>query len=288
MDLKQRLALALDDTQPGSGGWVTSGISLLIFVSAAVFVVETYPLSPPLDTFCHIIDWVILGLFTLEYGLRLWSADRWWRYFISPYGWVDLLAILPFLLGFLDMRFLRLLRWLRVLRLVRLLGDRSWLGRVATPERLVVIRIVFTLFTLIFIYAGIIFQIEQHFHPGTFSSYLDAAYFAVVTMTTVGFGDITPVSEAGRWFTVLMILTGITLIPTQLSALIRSVVKVSQTQAVPCLQCHWVQHDADAQFCKRCGTALPLTAEQLAAAVAAAAIPPTTANIPFMTPTVED
>jgi voltage-gated potassium channel len=75
-------------------------------------------------------------------------------------------------------------------------------------------------------------------------------------MTTVGFGDITPVSEAGRWFTVLMILTGITLIPTQLSYLIRSVVKVSQAQAVLCKQCGWSIHDSDARFCKRCGAAL--------------------------------
>lgn len=286
VDLKQRLAIALDDTQTVSGVWVTSGVSLLILISAAIFVVETYPLTPELNTVCHAIDWVILGLFTLEYGLRIWSADRWWKYVISPYGWVDLLAILPFLLGFLDMRFLRLLRWLRVLRLVRLLGDRSWLSRVATPERLVVIRILFTLFTLIFIYAGIIFQIEQHFHPDTFSSYLDAAYFAVVTMTTVGFGDITPVSEAGRWFTVLMILTGITLIPTQLSALIRSVVKVSQTHSVPCGQCHWGEHDADAQFCKRCGTALPLTAEQLAATATARENPSSQVTMPFMSPNV--
>ncbi|MGD1905931.1 MAG: ion transporter [Leptolyngbyaceae cyanobacterium] len=283
MDLKQRLVTAFDDTQPGSGGWVTSLVSLLILISAAIFVVETYPLSPELESLFHIIDWVILGLFTLEYILRAWSTDRWWQYVISPYGWVDLLAILPFLLGFLDMRFVRLLRWLRVLRLVRLLGDRSWLGRVATPERLVVTRIVFTLFTLIFIYAGIIFQIEQHFHPGTFSSYLDAAYFAVVTMTTVGFGDITPVSEAGRWFTVLMILTGITLIPTQLSALIRSVVKVSQTRSVSCSQCHWSQHDADAQFCKRCGTALPVTP-----IATESTVPLPQATVPFMNITPED
>jgi voltage-gated potassium channel len=288
VDLKQRLATALDDTQP-SGGWVTSGISLLILVSAAIFVVETYSLPPTVETLCHVIDWVILSLFTLEYGLRIWSADRPWQYLLSPYGWVDLLAILPFVLGFLDTRFLRLLRWLRVLRLVRLLGDRSWLGRVATPERLVVIRILFTLFTLIFIYAGIIFQIEQHFHPGTFRSYLDAAYFAVVTMTTVGFGDITPVSEAGRWFTVFMILTGITLIPTQLSALIRSVVKVSQTRAIPCSQCHWVQHDADAQFCKRCGTVLPTPDQAVQAVdVTATSTPLSTANIPFMSPTAEE
>jgi voltage-gated potassium channel len=254
--VKQRIAAYLDDTNREVGAWVTVAIALLILASAAIFVVETYPLSDRLQALLRVADWVILTLFTVEYGLRLWSAERPWHYALSPYGLVDLLAILPFVLGFVDTRFVRLVRWLRVLRLARLLGDRAIVGRLTATDTLAVTRIVFTLFALIFIYAGIIFQIEQHFNPDTFDSFLDAAYFAVVTMTTVGFGDITPVSEAGRWFTVLMILTGITLIPTQLSYLIRSVVKVSQAQAVPCNQCGWSIHDSDARFCKRCGAAL--------------------------------
>ena len=258
MTLKQRVAVYLDDTNLKTGGWVTLAIALLILISAVIFVVETYPLDDRLRTVLVGVDWVILTLFTVEYGLRLWSAERPWDYGLSPYGLVDLLAILPLVLGLLswgmvDLRFVRLLRWLRVLRLARLLGDRALVGRLTAADSLVVTRIVFTLFALIFIYAGIIFQIEQHYNPDTFTSFLDAAYFAVVTMTTVGFGDITPVSEVGRWFTVLMILTGITLIPTQLSALIRSVVKVSQAQATPCDRCGWAIHDSDARFCKRCG-----------------------------------
>ncbi|MDA0673134.1 MAG: ion transporter [Cyanobacteria bacterium] len=256
MTLKQRVAAYLDDANRAVGAWVTAAIALLILASAAIFVVETYALSDRLQATLRIADWVILTLFTVEYGLRLWSAERPWHYALSPYGLVDLLAILPFVLGFVDMRFVRLLRWLRVLRLARLFGDRALVGRLTAADTLAVTRIVFTLFALIFIYAGIIFQIEQRFNPDTFDSFLDAAYFAVVTMTTVGFGDIAPVSEAGRWFTVLMILTGITLIPTQLSYLIRSVVKVSQAQTVPCGHCGWAIHDSDARFCKRCGTAL--------------------------------
>lgn len=256
MTLKDTIAAYLDDTNRETGGWVTGAIAALTMVSAVIFVIETYPISPELQALLTGIDWLVLCIFMGEYLLRLWTAG--WSYAISPYGLVDVLAISPFVLGLLDMRFVRLLRWLRVLRLIRFLGDRAILGRLTAADTLAVVRIVFTIFAIIFIYAGVIFQVEQRYHPETFQSFLDAAYFAVVTMTTVGYGDITPVSDAGRLFTVLMILTGIALIPTQLGDLIRRIVKVSQSMQVPCAGCGWTTHDPDAQFCKRCGTALPL------------------------------
>lgn len=261
MTLKAHIAAYLDDTDRETGGWVTGAIAALILLSAVMFVVETYDIRPQFRTILTILDYGILAIFTGEYLLRLWTAERWWAYAISPYGLLDLIAISPFVLGLLDTRFVRLLRWLRVLRLIRFLGDRAILGRLTAADTLVVFRIVFTLFAIIFIYAGIIFQVEQHYHPETFQSFLDAAYFAVVTMTTVGYGDITPVSDSGRLFTMLMILTGIALIPTQLGDLIRRIMKVSQSIQVSCSRCGWSMHDPDAQFCKRCGTALPLRKE---------------------------
>ncbi len=259
MTLKQAIADYLDDTNRETGPWVTGAIAGLILVSAVIFVLETYEPAPPWKTILTGLDWAIVAVFAVEYGLRLWTAERWWKYAFSPYGLLDLIAISPFAIGFLDMRFVRLLRWLRVLRLVRFLGDRAIVGRMTAADTLAVIRIVFTLFAIIFIYAGIIFQVEQRYHPETFRSFLEAAYFAVVTMTTVGYGDITPVSDAGRLFTVLMILTGIALIPTQIGDLIRRIVKVSQAIEAPCQQCGWTLHDPDAKYCKRCGTGLDPT-----------------------------
>ena len=258
MDFKQQVAAYLDDTQTTVSGWVVGAIAVLILVSAAIFVIETYAIPPGLRQGLAVVDWGILTLFTLEYGLRLWSAERWWQYALSPYGLLDLITILPFLLGFLDMRFVRLLRWLRVLRLVRFLDDRALVGRLTAGDTLAIVRIVFTLFAIIFIYAGIIFQLEEARYPDTFGTFLDAVYFSVVTMTTVGYGDITPISELGRLFTVLMILTGIALIPTQLGDLLRRVVKASHTVQLACDHCGWWLHDGDAHFCKRCGAALPL------------------------------
>ena len=256
MPLKDTIAAYLDDTNHETGGWVTGAIAALILVSSIIFVVETYDIPPQWQLILSVIDWAILVAFTVEYLLRVWTAERWWRYVLSPYGLVDLVAISPFVLGFLDMRFVRLLRWLRVLRLVRFLADRAILGRLTAADTLGLVRIIFTLVAIIFIYAGIIFQVEQRYHPSTFKSFLDAAYFAVVTMTTVGYGDITPVSNAGRLCTILMILTGIALIPAQLGDLIRRILKVSRSRQVPCHTCGWSVHDPDALFCKHCGTAL--------------------------------
>lgn len=256
MTVKATIAAYLDDTNRETGPWVTGAIALLIVLSSSIFVLETYEMAARWRWILNGLDWAILSVFTVEYLLRVWTAERWWQYVFSLYGLVDLVAIFPFVLGFLDMRFVRLLRWLRILRLARFLGDRALIGRLTAADTLAVVRIVFTLIAIVFIYAGIIFQVEQHYHPQTFRTFLDAAYFAVVTMTTVGYGDITPVSDAGRLCTILMILTGIALIPTQLGDLIRRILKVSQAIQVPCPQCGWSVHDPDAQFCKRCGTGL--------------------------------
>ncbi|MBD1919003.1 MULTISPECIES: ion transporter [Cyanophyceae] len=254
--LRERLRDHLDTTDTVPGRVINSAIVLLIFMSATIFVIKSYPISAALDEWLDILDWLIVLAFTLEYGLRLWTAPRPWQYAFSLYGLIDLIAILPSWIGVFDIRFLRFFRSLRILRLVRIFNDRLWFGQVTSTDSLILIRILLTLGTIIFIYSGLIFQVEHPSNPEDFGTFLDALYFAVVTMTTVGYGDVTPISEAGRGLTVMMILTGIALIPTQISRLIRQLGKVSQPQHLPCPNCGLTLHDDDAQFCKRCGTLL--------------------------------
>lgn len=246
----------LDSTDTLAGQLVNGAIATLIFLSAAIFVAGTYPLPPALHYGLKIIDWLVLGGFTLEYLVRLWVSIPFWRYPISLYGLIDLVSILPFIFGFLDIRFLKLLRWLRILRLVRFLDDQPWLGRITRTDTLIFIRILSTLAIIIFIYSGLIFQVENPRNPEVFSNFLDAVYFAIVTVTTVGYGDVTPISEGGRLLTVMMILTGVALVPTQLSNLILQANRVSNTVYNPCPRCQLTLHDPDAQYCKRCGAAL--------------------------------
>ncbi|MBD2114548.1 MULTISPECIES: ion transporter [Cyanophyceae] len=252
--LRERLRGHLDTTDTMPGRIVNGAIVLLIFTSAAIFVIKSYPISPALDEWLDWLDWLIVLAFTLEYGLRLWTAPRPWQYAFSLYGLIDLIAILPSWIGVFDIRFLRFFRSLRILRLVRIFNDRLWFGQVTSTDSLILIRILLTLGTIVFIYSGLIFQVEHPSNPEEFGTFLDALYFAVVTMTTVGYGDVTPISEAGRGLTVMMILTGIALIPTQVSSLIRQLGQVGQHR--PCASCGLTLHDNDAQFCKRCGTLL--------------------------------
>ena len=251
--LRSRIRAELEEAETRWGLGINIAIAALILLSAGLFVAETYPLSPTLAHEVAILDWLILVIFVLEYGVRLWAAERPLLHLFSPYAIVDLVAILPLLAGLFDTRSLRLIRWLRILKLARFLGEERWLGR----EGLMIARIVFTLFSIVFIYSGAIYQVEHPIDAKVFGTFLDAVYFAVVTMTTVGYGDVTPVSEAGRTLTVMMILTGIALIPSQVGSLIQTINRLQTVSAVRCSSCGLASHEADALYCRRCGTRLP-------------------------------
>lgn len=225
-------------------------------LSSAIFVAETYTIPTSLRTQLDLIDHAIIIIFSVEYLLRFWCADNKIKYFFSPYSLIDLLAILTVFPGVVDISFIRLLRWFRILRLIRFLKGRTLFGRISTEDSVIFARILFTLFAIIFVYSGLIYQVEHRVNPKVFRTFLDAFYFSVVTMTTVGFGDVTPTSEAGRLMTVMMILTGIALIPWQLGDLIKQFVKTANSIETQCPTCGLASHDADAQFCKLCGNNL--------------------------------
>lgn len=253
---RQKLAFYLEDIETPLGRGITLAIAILVVLSTAIFVTETYPIPASVRDLLDLINNLILSLFTLEYLLRLWCADHKLKHLFKLYSIVDLIAILPFLFRAFDISFIRIFRWFRILRLIRLIDNHTLLGRFSTADDAIVLRILFTLFAIIFVYSGLIYQVEHPLNSENFQSFFDAVYFSVVTMTTVGFGDVTPISQQGRLLTVLMILTGIALIPTQLGQLIKQFAKTANQQEIPCESCGLSFHDADAKFCKRCGTVL--------------------------------
>jgi len=255
--LRAKVRQVLEGSDTTVGLVFDSAIAFLILLSAALFAIQTYALPVGLRALLQTTDQVILGIFTLEYALRLWSAERPLRFIFGLYGLIDLVAILPFILGFANIRPLPLIRWLRILRLARFFEQTFWFNRLNGYKRLILARIIFTLSSIIFIYSGAIYQAEHGANSQDFGTFLDAVYFSVVTMTTVGFGDITPVSEAGRGLTIAMILTGIALIPTQVGNFIQQFTKVQASAQISCDRCGLQRHEEDAQFCRRCGTPLP-------------------------------
>ncbi|MGQ4647485.1 ion transporter [Lyngbya aestuarii] len=256
MLLRQKIAHYLEDIETPPGRTVNLLILLLILLSSVIFVAQTYPLPDAFRLTLNTVDTSIIVIFFAEYLLRLWCADSKIKFFLSPLSIIDLLAILPFLLRITDIRFILVFRWFRILRLIRFVEFKSSFFSISNQDSRIFARILFTLFTIIFVYSGLIYQVEHRSNPENFGTFLDAFYFAVVTMTTVGFGDVTPFSEIGKLLTVLMILTGIALIPWQVGDLIKQLLKTANQIETVCTGCGWRFHDTDAQFCKVCGSRL--------------------------------
>ena len=257
MHLRQKISFYLDDIETPIGKFINLMITGLVLLSSAIFAAQTYAISPDLRSTLDVLDTIILTIFSAEYLLRVWCAENRLKFIFSLYGLIDLMAVLPFVLGAVDIRFIRIFRWFRILRLIRFIEGKTVFGYVTSEDVAIFVRIVFTLFAIVFVYSGLIYQVEHPVNGELFNTFLDAVYFSVSTISTAGLGDIVPISEMGRLMTILMVLTGIVFIPWQLGDLIKQLVKTSNRVEVTCTTCGLSVHDDDARFCKSCGTPLP-------------------------------
>lgn len=253
---RKRIAFYLDDLETPLGRVVSFSITGLILLSSVIFVVQTYPISSQFREILEELDRAIVVIFACEYVIRFWVSEQQIKFFFNPFSLIDLVAILPYFLGVFNVSFLRVLRWFRILRLIRFIDVKIYIFRLQTEDGIIFARIIFTLLTIIFIFSGLIYQVESPVNPEIFGTFLDAVYFSVVTMTTVGYGDVVPFSEPGRFLTIVMILTGIALIPWQIGDLIKQLVKTANKVETICPGCGWSSHDPDALYCKRCSTLL--------------------------------
>ncbi len=256
MSLRKNLGIYFEEIDHPIGITINLIILILIFLSLVVFVAETYSLPEEFLSWLHLIDLVILIVFSIEYLLRFWCAENQLKFVFSLFSFIDLIAIIPLLFGFFDVRFVRIFRWFRLLRIFRFFKFETFIFNIKTEDKIPLLRILLTLFSIVFIYSGLIYQVEHQVNPKIFRNFFDALYFSIVTMTTVGFGDITPLSENGRWLTLLMIITGVILIPWQVSELLKELLKNADTVQKVCSGCGLSVHDTDANYCKICGEKL--------------------------------
>jgi voltage-gated potassium channel len=259
MLLRRKISRYLEDIETPAGRAVNLFILGLILLSSVIFVAQTYPIPDSVRNVIDTIDRLIGTIFVTEYIIRFLCAEDKLRFFIRPFSILDLIAILPFILRLTNIQFIRMFRWFRLLRLIRFIDLKIYFLRINSEDGVIYARILFTLFIIIFVYSGFIYQVEHPVNPEAFETFLDAFYFSVVTMTTVGFGDVTPTSEVGRLLTVLMIWTGIAVIPWQLGDLVRQFVKTTNQVENICSGCGLPFHDQEALFCKICGTKLEKT-----------------------------
>lgn len=233
-------------------------ICFLVVLSVVTFVAATFPLDRVWCDRLRVIDGGIAVVFLVEYGVRFWWADRKLTFVCSLLSTIDAIVLLELMASLGGVPIVHGLRGMRALRLLRFLDVDVALFRIESRDRIIFARIIFTLIAIVSLFAGLIYEVEHTVNPEDFGTVLDAIYFAVVTMTTVGFGDMTPATSAGRLLTVLMILTGVALIPWQIGQLIEQMVKSWQRISIICMTCGCNRHDRDANFCKQCGAALNL------------------------------
>lgn len=213
----------LEDIDTKSGRYFAFFIQALILMSLVTFSIETLPeLSQGVRGLLKGTEIFLVGIFTAEYLARIYVADKKLRFIFSFFGLIDLVAILPFYLAVgLDLRSIRVFRLLRLFRILKLLRYSDAINRfhralVIAKEEL----ILFSCVTLILIYMSSvgIYYFENGEQPETFQSVFHCLWWSVATLTTVGYGEIYPVTLGGKIFTffVLMLGLGVVAVPTGL------------------------------------------------------------------------
>lgn len=266
---KERLwrIIFLSDTRAGRAFdiallWLIAGSVLAVMLES----VKSYQLryGPLLQT----LEWVFTILFTIEYLVRLWVVRRRWRYARSFFGLVDLLSILPtylelFLTGsgyIMIVRILRLLRMFRVLKMAHHLGQANVLLNALSASRGKISVFLFGLLAVVCIEGTLMYLIEGSQPDSGFTSIPQAVYWGIVTITTVGYGDVTPVTVAGKLLASIMMLTGFSIlaVPTGIvTAELHREIEATRMDRRRCGDCGHLGHDPAARYCRMCGVTLP-------------------------------
>lgn len=223
MKIRNYIWSIVEDNTTKKGKLFDYFIQILIVLSLVSFSIESLPnLSEETLNVLHKFELLSIIIFSIEYILRVFVSKRPYKYIFSFYGIIDVLAILPFYItGIMDLRFLRMFRIFRVFRAFKLIRYNKALSRFYTAYKIVkeelVLFFMVTLMLLFLVSAGI-YAFENEAQPEVFKSVFHSAWWAVVTLTTVGYGDVYPITIGGRIFTffVLMIGIGIIAVPAGL------------------------------------------------------------------------
>lgn len=252
---KERVRFYLVDCSTLPGKAIDAGLVLLNIYTCVAYGLSTYDLGEGVQAFLALSEWVIVVVFAVEYILRFWAAEGRVRHFFHPYTLIDLVSILPVFSTVLDLRFLRVARIVRIFRFLRFLEDETFFFGRLTAMHLRVSRLIFTSVAIVFVASSAMFEAEKGANP-QFTTLGDAVYYTIVTVTTVGFGDITPASSLGKTITILMIAAGVVLIPYHIGQLARHMFFAESRRHSICAGCGLSSHERDADYCRRCGAAL--------------------------------
>jgi len=212
----------------------------------------------------YAFEWFFTALFTIEYALRLYSVKKRISYAKSFFGIIDLIAIVPTYLSillpggqyFLVIRLLRILRVFRVLKLAQYVGESSMLTDALIASRRKILIFFLTVITLVIVLGSLMYLVEGEEHG--FTNIPQSVYWAIVTITTVGYGDISPQTPIGRFIASIIMILGYSIIaiPTGIVSVEFANTFKTKVTSQACINCAAEGHDPDAKYCKYCGSEL--------------------------------
>ena len=242
---------------------------LLIIASVLTVIIETVPgIAEKHQRTFEIIEWTFTIIFTIEYLLRIWITRNSWLYIRSGFGLIDLLSILPTYIGlfipqmqysyFITIRALRLLRVFRILRLGQFIKESRFIMDALKSSRAKILVFMYFVLIMVILIGSAMYLIEGGINEG-FESIPKSIYWAIVTLTTVGYGDIAPITDLGRFFSALVMIIGYAVIAVPTGIITSEAIKTQKskyTNTQVCQNCFKDDHEDGANFCSNCGHSL--------------------------------
>ena len=239
-------------------------LAVLILISVAVVLLDSVAsYHERFGAAFYRLEWGITVLFTIELALRIYCLEKPWLYLRSFYGVIDMLAVLPTWLALITpgaqtlvvIRLLRILRLFRVLEMMALVGQGRLLLDALARSRGQIMLFLFSVLMLVTIFSSLLYLIEPP--EAGFTSIPKAIYWGVVTLTTVGYGDIAPVTPLGQFISMMIMLTGYSIIALPIGVFSVEVINALRRErysAEACPGCGRSEHERNARYCKYCGT----------------------------------
>lgn len=263
--LKHKLYVIIFESDTPAGKWFD--VFLIIFILFSIFIVVLESIQSLAAAYGHlfkVLEYFITFVFTVEYATRIYCSPQPRKYIFSFFGIVDLLSTLPVYLSFffkgahylLVIRAFRLIRVFRIFRLFSFLSEGQVLqySLLKSSKKI----IVFFLFVVILVISlgTIMYMVEGSLPGSQFNDIPTSIYWAIVTMTTVGYGDITPDTPIGRFISAIVMLIGYTIIAVPTGIVSVTMMKEYNKTNRECPYCHQKGHDIHANYCFNCGRRL--------------------------------
>lgn len=259
--LKGKLYEIIFEADTRAGKMFDLILLVIILLSVALVMLESVPdIRKNNHQILKILEWAITVIFTVEYLLRIFIVKRSFRYIFSFYGIIDFLSVIPTYLSLIIVgsqslvviRVLRLLRVFRILKLARHTQASKSLARAMWNSRAKISVFIFFVVMMVIIIGTVIYLVEGE--KNGFTSIPRSIYWAVVTLTTVGYGDISPQTPLGQFFASIVMIMGYAIIAVPTGIVTAEILKPSSKNTQVCPVCMYEMHDDDALFCKKCGS----------------------------------